>query len=86
MYRGKDNTKASIRVKRISGGKVATTSTGDKSISVIDFTVVRRPLKIQGVTSQTALINGKRTGILRVRTFSSTTAADVALALASLSR
>ena len=48
------------------------------------FSVVRKPLKINGVTSKLATINEKKVGIVVLKSFSTTTNADVTRAMEEL--
>jgi len=67
LLRGTQGTKASIRVRRGTG--------------TLDFTVVRRPFKLKGVTSSVLNIRGNLVGVVTVRSFASTTRDDVMHAL-----
>ena len=65
LLRGKKDTKASLRILR-----------GDNK-EQNDFTVLRQPFKLKGVTSSIENINGKSVGIIVVRSFASSTRDDV---------
>lgn len=69
LIRGKQNTKASLRVNR-----------GDKSI---DFEVIRQPFKLKGVSWQRVQIKNKDVGLVTVKSFSGTTRDDIMTALES---
>jgi carboxyl-terminal processing protease len=63
LLRGKENTKATLTVVR-----------GTESLN---FAAVRKPIKLKGVESYVKEVNGKKTGIVRIKQFSSTTRDDV---------
>ena len=65
LLRGKKDTKASLRILRGINKEQN------------DFTVLRQPFKLKGVTSSIENINGKSVGIIVVRSFASSTRDDV---------
>lgn len=50
------------------------------------FSIVRQPIRIQGVAAQVATVGGRRVGVIKVRSFASTTMHDVALALQTVNK
>jgi len=75
LIRGKQNTKASLRVKSPAsrGGKVT------------DYEIVRQPFKLKGVSWERVKSKGKDVGLITIKTFSGTTRDDVLKALLSFS-
>ena len=65
LLRGKKDTKASVRILRGNNNEQ------------IDYTVLRQPFKLKGVTSSMQNINGKSVGLIVIRSFSSSTRDDV---------
>jgi carboxyl-terminal processing protease len=72
LLRGKPGTKASILISRENRKDIPLKK---------DFSVIRRKFKLKGVTSSRSSINSKDTGLITVRSFSSTTRDDVMHAL-----
>lgn len=50
------------------------------------FSIVRQPIRIQGVATQVATVGGRRVGVIKVRSFASTTMHDVATALQTVNK
>ncbi len=69
---GKEGTKAYVRVKRGGDGELK------------DFVAVRRPLRIQAINSRRQVVKNKAIGAISIRSFSSTTADDLANAIVAL--
>lgn len=67
LLRGKSDTKASIRVSR-----------NDK---ILDFSIIRKPFKLSNVNYSLEKIKNKNVGIIRIKSFSSTTNAEVTKAM-----
>ena len=72
LIRGQRDTKASIRIRRGSGPG-----------QVLDFTVVRQPFRLKGVSSQRLQVKDKEVGLITVKSFSGTTRNDIMTALES---
>jgi carboxyl-terminal processing protease len=79
LLRGKPDTKATIRVLRAKGS-------GTSGNNELDFTVVRRPFKLKGVTSEVKEIHGDPVGIITVRSFAGTTRDDIMHSLESFNQ
>ena len=72
LIRGQRDTKASIRIRR-----------GSEPGQVLDFTVVRQPFRLKGVSSQRLQVKDKEVGLITVKSFSGTTRNDIMTALES---
>lgn len=64
-------------------GLVATRGEGD-SQEKLDVVMTRQAIKVQGVTRAATNVAGKRVGVVRIKSFSSTTSDDVKAAIADL--
>ena len=88
LLRGKEGTKASVRVfpattdKFLKGEGVIGNS--GNMLESKDYEIIRQPIKIAGVKSSLASVNGQQVGIIRIKSFSSTTENDIAQALDAL--
>ena len=63
LLRGKEGSKASLRLLREG--------------RPLDFTIVRRPIKLRGVTSSMITVGGKAAEVVSVRSFSTSTSSEV---------
>lgn len=68
LLRGPPGTQVGVLVQR-----------GDDKL---DFKIKRRTIRIQGVTSQVVSVDGKKVGVIKIKSFSASTSDDVAKALA----
>lgn len=81
IMRGREDTKASVRVKR-----------GNTDAKLLDFTAVRKPIKLVGVSFKRLKVNpaagggSKQVGYIKIRSFASNTRDEVTTALESLHR
>ncbi|CAM9795146.1 unnamed protein product [Ectocarpus sp. 12 AP-2014] len=73
LLRGTENTKVGIVAERPASGGAA----GEK----LDLIVTRRKFKVEGVIPREATVNGRKIGIVRIKSFSSNTAGDVKAAV-----
>mmetsp|Transcript_17027 Transcript_17027/g.28550 ORF Transcript_17027/g.28550 Transcript_17027/m.28550 type:complete len:452 (+) Transcript_17027:43-1398(+) len=73
IMRGKEGSKVSVRVQRGAN-------------DILDFTALRKPIKLKGVTSSTLQVKNKKVGYIKVRSFATTTRDDVTQAMESLHR
>lgn len=67
LVRGKEGTKANVRLLRAGAS--------------LDYSVARRPLRLKGVTESRVRVKGKDVLVLTVRSFTSTTSAEMQAAL-----
>jgi carboxyl-terminal processing protease len=74
LIRGKEGTKATLELARFVNGASET----------IDVEIVRKPFKLKGVTWSKETINGKSTGLIAIKSFSTTTRDDVLKALETI--
>ncbi|CAM9234615.1 unnamed protein product, partial [Discosporangium mesarthrocarpum] len=79
LLRGPDGSKVGIVVERTGDAAQGGQSVGEK----LDLILTRRKFKVQGVYAKEALVNGQRIGVIRIKSFTSSTAADVSAALRS---
>ena len=88
LLRGKEGTKASVRVipytasEFMKGGELIANS--GNLLDFKDYQIIRKPIKIQGVTSTLAKVNNKEVGIVKVKSFSTSTETAIAKALDDL--
>ncbi|CAM9247203.1 unnamed protein product [Ectocarpus sp. 4 AP-2014] len=73
LLRGAENTKVGIVAERPASGGAG----GEK----LDLIVTRRKFKVEGVIPREATVNGRKIGIVRIKSFSSNTAGDVKAAV-----
>ncbi len=76
LIRGKDGTKATLQLSREDKG----------TKKVIDISVMRKAFKLKGVEWSKETINGKKTGLISIKSFSTQTRDDVIKAMESIEK
>ncbi|CAM9334208.1 unnamed protein product [Sphacelaria rigidula] len=76
LLRGSEGTKVGIVAER-----PASSAGGGGTAEKLDLIVTRRKFKVEGVVSKDATVGGTKVGIIRIKSFSANTAADVQAAV-----
>lgn len=76
LIRGKEGTKATLQLSRDQKG----------TKKVVDISVMRKAFKLKGVAWSKETINGKKTGLISIKSFSTQTRDDVIKAMESIEK